>query len=453
MLNLYNIISDISLKNTEIKYKQRIPKDFMLYTLINNKFYDINYIKKNDTEIKIVNNNILNYSSIIFSNYRKAYLNRTIFVGKGFYKELNITIMLSKKLSSKIENNNINIKYILTKNLDIDIIILKITKKQIKIQIVNKKNTGWDDDLYLFFPDFIKIPRNIYYTLPNKDLLSQPITNSIVSHNKNITFGYKDFFYDDNDCINFIKKNFDDNVYISYCQIIPGAYKADFWRLCILYIYGGIYIDLGFKICEDLDKILNYNDLVLVKDRNDKDIFNAFICCIPKHPFIKFCIDELCYKINNFEYGDNPLDFSGPSFIGKMFEKWNNNDNVFFLYHSNNGKNIVTKENKSIIETKNGPLLFESKYNKNRICAFRKEFTSSIHNEIESYHYDILWEDRKVFFNIYYDSWSKTAKDYHIKDGYLYCRLKDLSGNWIENRKKILPFTKYCNINGQIQEE
>ena len=202
-----------------------------------------------------------------------------------------------------------------------------------------------------------------------------------------------------------------------------------------------------------LDKILNYNDLVLVKDRNGKDIFNAFICCIPKHPFIKFCIDELCYKINNFEYGDNPLDFSGPSFIGKMFEKWNNNDNVFFLYHSNNGKNIVTKENKSIIETKNGPLLFESKYNKNRICAFRKEFTSSIHNEIESYHYDILWEDRKVFFNIYYDSWSKTAKDYHIKDGYLYCRLKDLSGNWIENRKKILPFTKYCNINGQIQEE
>ena len=76
-----------------------------------------------------------------------------------------------------------------------------------------------------------------------------------------------------------------------------------------------------------------------------------------------------------------------------------------------------------------------------------------IKNEIESYHYDILWEEKKVFFNIYYDSWSRTAKDYHIKDGYLYCRLKDLSSNWIENRKKILPFTKYCNINGKIQEE
>lgn len=449
MFNLYNIITKNLKENQELEYKQCIPKDFILYTFINDNYHCIEYEKINSNKIKITDNTNINSQAKIFSNYRKAQLNKKIFIGKSIDKRITINILLSKSIDTEIKKK-IEIKPILMKELDIDINIININKNKIQIQIVN---TGWDNDLYLFFPNFIKIPKNIYYTLPNKELLSKPITSNIISHNQNLTINYKNFFYDDIDCLNFIKQNFDDTVYISYCQIIPGAYKADFWRLCVLYIYGGIYIDLGFKICEDLDKILNYNDLVLVKDRNDKDIFNAFICCIPKHPFIKFCIDELCYKINNFEYGDNPLDFSGPSFIGKMFEKWENKENISFLYHSKDGKSIVTKDTKSIIETKNGPILFESKYNKNRICAFRKEFTLSIKNEIESYHYDILWDAKKIFFNIYYDSWSKSAKDYHIKDGYLYCRLKDLSGNWIENRKKILPFTKYCNINGKIQEE
>ena len=42
--------------------------------------------------------------------------------------------------------------------------------------------------------------------------------------------------------------------------MVPGAYKADLWRYCILYIYGGIYIDIklepinGFRFRELLDK-------------------------------------------------------------------------------------------------------------------------------------------------------------------------------------------------------
>ena len=106
-----------------------------------------------------------------------------------------------------------------------------------------------------------------------------------------------------------------------------------------------------------------------------------------------------------------------------------------------------------IIKTKSGNKIFNSKYYNNKICSFRKEFTESLENKIQSYHYDILWNKDILFFNTYYDSWSQTAKDYHIKYGNLYCRLKNINGEWIENQIKLKPFTKYCNQNGLIIED
>lgn len=49
--------------------------------------------------------------------------------------------------------------------------------------------------------------------------------------------------YDDNDCNQYISQ-LDNNDYLKviYHQLIPGAYKADLWRLLVLYEYGGIYI-------------------------------------------------------------------------------------------------------------------------------------------------------------------------------------------------------------------
>lgn len=46
-----------------------------------------------------------------------------------------------------------------------------------------------------------------------------------------------------------------------YNQIKVGAIKADFWRVCILYKYGGVYSDIDIK---PVSSILNKN-----KDNSD----------------------------------------------------------------------------------------------------------------------------------------------------------------------------------------
>jgi mannosyltransferase OCH1-like enzyme len=49
-----------------------------------------------------------------------------------------------------------------------------------------------------------------------------------------------------------IKFNFDNNVYKSYQKLKPYAYKSDLARYCLLYLYGGLYIDLNTKFFKSM---------------------------------------------------------------------------------------------------------------------------------------------------------------------------------------------------------
>lgn len=97
------------------------------------------------------------------------------------------------------------------------------------------------------------IPKTVYYTHENSESVKkfQDQINYSKSKNKN----YKFIFYDDINCVNFIKKYFPD-FYQFYIRINEGygAAKADIFRVLILYKYGGIYIDAKTKI-EDMDEL------------------------------------------------------------------------------------------------------------------------------------------------------------------------------------------------------
>ena len=102
------------------------------------------------------------------------------------------------------------------------------------------------------------IPCNIFQTWETKIL--PPSMFETISKIKRQNPRFKYFLFDDNDCREFIKTHFPTNVLNAYDSLIPGAYKADLWRYCILYKMGGIYIDIkyepinGFKFYNLLEK-------------------------------------------------------------------------------------------------------------------------------------------------------------------------------------------------------
>jgi mannosyltransferase OCH1-like enzyme len=76
----------------------------------------------------------------------------------------------------------------------------------------------------------IKIPRNLFQTWEISELTPEMnlLTSSWKIHNPNYAY----FLFNNDERKQFIKKNFNENVYNAYCKIVPGAFKADLWRYC-----------------------------------------------------------------------------------------------------------------------------------------------------------------------------------------------------------------------------
>merc|ERR1711991_359652 len=188
---------------------------------------DYEIIRENEIRISI--NDALNYSSLyIISNYYILENDKIINIGIHSKRSLNVSFIY--KDNNLLDNNSF--KKCLICDGEYKFIILKKTKNILKVKITRLDLDKWDFNLKLFISGFIKIPKNIYYTLPNKKLLKEFNTKKTLFYQE----GYKFHFHDDKDCLKFIYQNFPYEIYIYYCQLIPGAYKSDFWRLCILYI-------------------------------------------------------------------------------------------------------------------------------------------------------------------------------------------------------------------------
>ena len=50
------------------------------------------------------------------------------------------------------------------------------------------------------------------------------------------------YLFHDAECRAFISREFPDDVLYAYDHLIPTAFKADLWRYCVLYKYGGVFL-------------------------------------------------------------------------------------------------------------------------------------------------------------------------------------------------------------------
>lgn len=138
---------------------------------------------------------------------------------------------------------------------------------------------------------------------------------------------YSKVYFDDADCLNFIR-DFYPEYLDNYESLIPGAYKCDYFRLLVLYRYGGVYNDIGHQYLQPIDTIINEDDeFVSVTEEWIWGIHNAFIACYPQHPFIKLCIDQITNNIFNkvetfvdsVHHLKGIFSITGPQAIGAVF--------------------------------------------------------------------------------------------------------------------------------------
>ena len=131
----------------------------------------------------------------------------------------------------------------------------------------------------------------------------------------------------------FLKENFPKNLQQSFQKLIPYAFKADFARYALLFIYGGWYFDFTIKLNKTYSPD---HKLVLFKDITSNSpgknaIQNSVIYSRETfHKLFETCLDSIERNIQNGFYGKNPLYPTGPVLFGENVERFTENYEIDF---------------------------------------------------------------------------------------------------------------------------
>lgn len=234
---------------------------------------------------------------------------------------------------------------------------------------------------YRFFKPYYDsvIPLKIYQTWATKNL--PPKMNERVELLKIQNPKFEYFLFDDADCREFIKNNFEPLILEAYDGLIPGAYKADLWRCCVLYINGGIYLDIKF-LCVNGFKLIELTEKEhYVKDRlSPLSIYNAVMVCKPRNELLLRIIHRIAYNVKTKYYGSNSLDPTGPKLIGNIILKNKFKVNVDMTHYKHGG--YVIYKNRFVLSTN------YDDYDSERAELHRKKHTKG---------YNALWNEGKIY--------------------------------------------------------
>jgi mannosyltransferase OCH1-like enzyme len=168
-----------------------------------------------------------------------------------------------------------------------------------------KYNTSFtlptDDELHKKYVKFNNhplnmstIPRNIYFTY--RDIESIP--THVMGNIKKYCDGYTIKIFDDKMCKDFLERYYGGNAVEIFNNFKSGAHKADFWRYCMLYVFGGYYFDIKTNFQKHIDEIFtdkrpNTWYTVLASSHNKSTIYNGIIATPPRNKILRNAINHI----------------------------------------------------------------------------------------------------------------------------------------------------------------
>jgi len=200
----------------------------------------------------------------------------------------------------------------------------------------------------------MNFPRNIFQTWKTENVPEQWKEGQQSVIQKNPNWKYTLLTDSDNDSI--VKEYFPD-FYQTFKSFKYPIQKADAVRYCVLYLYGGIYLDLDYICNKSFDDIKLTKEVGLIHSSTTNYSFtNSFLVSQPKSQFWLKCIEEMkkplpFYKslTKHFEI----MNSTGPGLITLVADKNKNYVEELINIQTNCGicevnKNLCVVDNKYI---------------------------------------------------------------------------------------------------------
>lgn len=167
------------------------------------------------------------------------------------------------------------------------------------------------------------IPKNIFQTHKSMQYLTTKPKLFMAMN----TWKKKDYshnFYDDQKCFDFMRDHFSGDVFHCYCKLPMAVMKADLWRYCVIYKFGGIYADID-TICKFSPNIFINETLLCVAPENSTHLCQWAFAAPAQSPVLKCIIDLAVERIKNTEVmkGEHIIHYlTGPGVFTDGIEKY-----------------------------------------------------------------------------------------------------------------------------------
>lgn len=102
------------------------------------------------------------------------------------------------------------------------------------------------------------IPKIIFQTYIDKTIIPYDVYKNI----QKFAPGYYHNILNDEDALEFLEHYFHPCVRETFLKFSNGAHKADLLRYALLYIYGGVYLDIKTELIKPLDELITEEDTI-----------------------------------------------------------------------------------------------------------------------------------------------------------------------------------------------
>jgi mannosyltransferase OCH1-like enzyme len=184
-----------------------------------------------------------------------------------------------------------------------------------------KKENAHECALYL--PTFIpartpasytqKVPLAIWQTWKSNVAAGKHHYDAVMSFVKSNP-EYDFYMFDDTTALDFICAFYPD-IALIYQQAVPGAVKADLWRLAVIFRYGGVYLDTDCHSTTPLRDIIWPNASVISGIGTLGDFHQWVLIYTPRHILVKTALKYAAFRLKrlyNTRSGGDIVETTGP---------------------------------------------------------------------------------------------------------------------------------------------
>ena len=195
------------------------------------------------------------------------------------------------------------------------------------------------------------IQKNVFQTWKTLDFPYK--IEKILNKNKRLNPDFKFHIYTDDQLFDFIKSNYDSEIFNAFEKLKHPVAKADMWRYLVLFKYGGVYLDIDSKFNNAIKTFINDDDEgVISAEKNEGNYVQWALFYKKEHPILSKTVEYIIANMDSELYKNDIENLTGPKVYARSvkefyklsedkeleWSKINKNSNVEFEFTIDNHK-------------------------------------------------------------------------------------------------------------------